>query len=210
MTEIQSTESYIPASTPTPQPGIFGTKIPSSIAFGIGVLLFFMPFLDIKCNTMVLQKVSGVQLATGFQIKSPGSDNTLVGGFENMNDRDTKATTKGEKKEPNMLALAALVLGAIGLVFALLNAKTGGTGGIITGILAAVALIATMIDVKSKVKAEMPDLRNRPRGDDASGFDKLGDSIYIAVDFTPWFYIAVIAFLAAAFFCYKRMQETRI
>jgi hypothetical protein len=67
-----------------------------------------------------------------------------------------------------------------------------------------------MIDVKSKVKAEMPDLRNRPRGDDASGFDKLGDSIYIAVDFTPWFYIAVIAFLAAAFFCYKRMQETRI
>lgn len=210
MTEIQSTESYIPASTPTPQPGIFGTKIPSSIAFGIGVLLFFMPFLDIKCNTMVLQKVSGVQLATGFQIKSPGSDNTLVGGFENMNDRDTKATTKGEKKEPNMLALAALVLGVIGLVFALLNTKTGGTGGIITGILAAVALIATMIDVKSKVKAEMPDLRNRPRGDDASGFDKLGDSIYIAVDFTPWFYIAVIAFLAAAFFCYKRMQETRI
>ena len=210
MTELQSTESYIPASAPTPQPGIFGTKIPSSVAFGIGVLLFFMPFLDIKCNTMVLQKVSGVQLATGFQIKSPGSDNTLVGGFENMKDNDTKATTKGEKKEPNMLALAALVLGVIGLVFALLNAKTGGTGGIITGILAAVALIATMIDVKSKVKAEMPDLRNRPRGDDASGFDKLGDSIYIAVDFTPLFYIAVIAFLVAAFFCYKRMQETRI
>lgn len=206
MTEIQSTESYIPASASTPQPGIFGTKIPSSIAFGVGVLLFFMPFLDIKCNTMVLQKVSGVQLATGFQIKSPGSDNTLVGGFENMNDNDTKATTKGEKKEPNMLALAALVLGVIGLVFALLNAKTGGTGGIITGILAAVALIATMIDVKSKVKAEMPGLRNRPGGDDASGFDKLGDSIYIAVDFTAWFYIAVIAFLAAAFFCYKRMQ----
>lgn len=206
MTEIQSTESYIPASAPTLQPGIFGTKIPSSIVFGVGVLLFFMPFLDIKCNTMVLQKVSGVQLATGFQIKSPGSDNTLVGGFENMNDNDTKATTKGEKKEPNMLALAALVLGVVGLALALLNAKTGGTGGIITGILAAVALIATMIDVKSKVKAEMPGLRNRPGGDDASGFDKLGDSIYIAVDFTPWFYIAVIAFLAAAFFCYKRMQ----
>jgi len=206
MGEVQSDSSYIPPSTSVPQPGIFGTKIPSSVAFGVGVLLFFMPFLDIKCNSMILQKVSGVQLATGFQIKSPGSDNTLVGGFENRNDSDTKTTTKGEKKEPNMLALAALVLGVIGLVFSLLNAKTGGTAGIITGILAAVALIATMIDVKSKVKAEMPDLRNRPRGDDASGFDKLGDSIYIAVDFTPWFYIAVIAFVAAAFFCYKRMQ----
>lgn len=206
MNEELSTSSNIPSSAPTQKPGIFGTKIPSSVAFGVGVLLFFMPFLDIRCNSMILQKVSGVQLATGFQIKSPGSDNTLVGGFENMNDSDTKAPTKGEKKEPNMLALAALVLGVIGLVFSLLNAKTGGTAGIITGILAAVALIATMIDVKSQVKAGMPDLRNKPRRDDASGFDKLGDSIYIAVDFTPWFYIAVIAFLVAAFFCYKRMQ----
>ena len=206
MSERQPGASYIPPPATAPQAGIFGTKIPSSVAFGIGVLLFFMPFLDIKCNTMILQKVSGVQLATGFEIKSPGSDNTLVGSFEKMDDGDTKVSTKGEKKEPNLLALAALMLGVVGLVLSLLNAKAGGTGGMITGILAAVALIATMIDVKSKLKAEMPDLRNRARGNDLSGFDKLGDSIYIAVDFTPWFYIAVIAFLVAAFFCYKRMQ----
>jgi len=155
----------------------------------------------------VLQKVSGVQLATGFEIKSPGADNSLVGSFENMDD-DEKATPKGERKDPNLLALAALVLGVIGLALSLLNAKTGGAGGIITGTLAAIALIATMIDVKSKLKTEMPDLRNRSRSDNE--FDKLGDSIYIAIDFTPWFYIAVIAFFAAAFFCYKRMQETRL
>ncbi|MGZ8523503.1 MAG: hypothetical protein ACXWV1_03695, partial [Chitinophagaceae bacterium] len=117
---------------------------------------------------------------------------------------------KGEKKEPNLWALAALILGVIGLVLSLLNAKAGGTGGIITGILAAVALIATMIDVKSKLQAEMPGLQKRARGESVSGFDKLGDSIYIAVDFTPWFYIAIISFLVAAFFCYKRMQETRL
>jgi len=206
MSEVQSTGSYIPASAPVTEPGIFGTKIPSSVVFGVGVLLFFMPFVDIRCNSMTLQKVSGVQLATGFQIKSPGPDNSLLGGVENMNNGETKVTTKGEKNEPNMLALAALGLGVAGLVFSLLNAKTGATGGLITGILASVALIATMIDVKSKVKAEMPDLRRRPKGEDLSGFDKLGDSIYIAVDFTPWFYITVITFLAAAFFCYKRMQ----
>lgn len=208
MSEPQFPGSYNPSSAPASQPGIFGTKIPSSVAFGIGVLLFFMPFLDIKCNSMILQKVSGVQLATGFEIKSPGSDNTLVGSFENMDKGDTKVN-KGEKKEPNLLALAALILGVVGLVLSLLNAKAGGTGGIITGILAAVALIATMIDVKSKLKAEMPELRNRSKGNDLSGFDKLGDSIYIAVDFTPWFYIAVIAFLVAAFFCYKRMQVNK-
>lgn len=209
MSETQPGASYIPPSATAPQPGIFGTKIPSSVAFGIGVLLFFMPFLDIKCNTMILQKVSGVQLATGFEIKSPGSDNTLVGSFENMDKGDVKVN-KGEQKEPNILALIALILGVIGLILSLLNAKAGGAGGIITGILAAVALIATMIDVKSKLKAEMPGLQNRARGESVSGFDKLGDSIYIAIDFTPWFYIAVISFLVAAFFCYKRMQDEKV
>ena len=37
----------------------------------------------------------------------------------------------------------------------------------------------------------------------------LTDKMNISVDFTPWFYIAVIAFLAAAFFCYKRMSAVK-
>ncbi len=208
MSEIQSTDTPISASAPVSQPGVFGTKIPSSVAFGIGVLLFFMPFLDIKCNSMVLQKVSGVQLATGFKIKSPG-DNSLIGSFENMGDNDAKSNTKTEKtekKDPNMLALAALILGVAGLVFALKNIKTGG---LIAGILAAVALIATMIDVKSKLKTELPGL-NKTRDTMSDGIDKLGDDIYISVDFTPWFYIAVIAFGVAAFFCYKQIKEHKV
>lgn len=204
MSEIQSTTNPVLPSTPSQQPGVFGTKIPSTIAFGIGILLFFMPFLDIKCNSMVLQKVSGIQLATGFKIKSPGSDNSLIGSFENMSDDDAKVTNKTEKKDPNILALAALVLGVAGLIFSLRDAKTGG---LITGILAAVALIATMIDIKSKLKSELPDL-NKTRSSTTSGLDRLGDSMYIAVDFTPWFYIAIIAFAAAAFFCYKWRNET--
>lgn len=205
MSEVQSTTNPIPPSSPASQPGIFGTKIPSTVAFGVGILLFFMPFLDIKCNSMVLQKVSGVQLATGFKIKSPGSDNSLVGSFEKMDDSETKVTNKPEKKDPNILALAALILGIVGLVLSLRDAKTGG---LITGTLATVALIATMIDVKSKLKTELPDL-NKNSGNTTSDFDKLGDSMYIAVDFTPWFYITVIAFAAAAFFCYKWTQTNR-
>jgi hypothetical protein len=210
MSEIQSASSDVPQPASVPQPGIFGTKIPSSVAFGVGILLFFMPFLDIKCNSIVLQKVSGVQLATGFQIKSPGSENSLIGGFENMNDNSPKETLTSEKKDPNMLALAALGLGVLALVLSLANAKTGGAGGMITGILASAALIATMIDVKSKLNAELPGLQNKAGRKDVSGFDKLGDNIFIAIDFTPWFYIAVIAFLAAAFFCYKRMQAEKL
>jgi hypothetical protein len=149
---------------------------------------------------MVLQKVSGLQLATGFKIKSPGSDNSLIGSFENMSDNDTKVNKKTEKKDPNMIALAALVLGVAALVCALANIKTGG---MIAGILAAVALIATMIDVKSKLNAELPELNKRSHST-TNGF---GDDILISIDFTPAFYVAVIAFGVGAFFCYKWIKQ---
>lgn len=109
-----------------------------------------------------------------------------------------------------MFALAALGLGVIGLVLSLLDTKGGLTGGVITGILGVVALIATLIDIKRKVKMDMPELGNKTRSTGATDFDKLGDSMYIAVDFTPWFYIAVIAFAAGAFFCYKRVQISKV
>jgi hypothetical protein len=208
MDELQPTPAPAPASTPLP--GIFGTKIPASVAFGIGVLLFFMPFIDIKCNDMTLQTVTGAQLATGFEIKGPGSDNSLVGNLEKMDTDDNKMNRKGEKKEANIFALVALGLGVIGLVLSLIDKKGGMNGGVITGILGVMALIATLIDVKRKVKMDMPELGNKTRSTGTTDFDKLGDSMYIAVDFTPWFYIAVIAFAAGAFFCYKRMQISRV
>ena len=44
----------------------------------------------------------------------------------------------------------------------------------------------------------------------AEDFGKeLTEKMNISVDFTPWFYVAVVAFLAAAFFCYKRMSSMR-
>jgi len=208
MDEPQPTPATVPASAPLT--GIFGTKIPSSIAFGIGVLLFFMPFIDIKCNNMTLQTVSGAQLATGFKIKGPGSDNSLVGSFEKMDSADTKMTRKGDKKEANIFALAALGLGIIGLVLSWLDRKGSVTGGVITGVLAVVALIATLVDIKQKVRMDMPELGNKARSAGATDFEKLGDSMSSAVDFTPWFFITVIAFAAGAWFCYKRMPISKI
>ncbi len=199
-----SEEQSLPVTaSPAPQPGIFGTKIPSSVAFGIGVLLFFMPFVDIKCNTMILQKVSGVQLATGFEIESPGSDNSLLGGLDKMDKNEVKVNSR-EKRDPNMFALAALILGVIAFVLAVLDKKGSASGGVIAGTLSAASLIGALIDIKRKVKLDMPEISNRAR--DRSDLDRLGDSIYISVDFTPWFYISVIAFVVGAWFCYKRIQ----
>lgn len=206
-----------PSSAPaSAAPGIFGTKIPSSVAFVVGVLLFFMPFVDIKCNNMSLQQVSGFQLATGFKMKNNSSDNSFLNDFKTnqVDETITKATTKTDKKDPNMFAMVALGLGVLGLLLSFVNAKAAMGGAMVTGIASAGALIGLMLDVKKKVKLDTPKLGgDQDDGGITRGIERIGetvtDNVNISVDFTPWFFVAVIAFLAAAFFCYKRMASVK-
>jgi len=210
------------SNQPTPPPiysnakatGVFGTKVPASVAFIAGVLLFFMPFIDIKCNSMSLQQVSGFQLATGFQMKNNSSGNSYFNDLKSpeADQEITKGTTKTDKKGPNLFAMVALGLGVLGLLFSFTNAKAGIGLAMVTGILGTAALIGLMIDIKKKVKVDTPDMGGGS-GEDMLGLNKIGqqvsDKVNITVDFTTWYYVAVIAFIAAAFFCYKRMQTLR-
>lgn len=210
MDTIQPTTSATAPATA----GIFGTKIPSTVAFAIAVLLFFLPFIDIKCNTISLQTVSGVQLATGFKMKNNSSDNSFLNDVktDSVDKTITKATTSTDDKDPNLYAMIALGLGILGLVLSFTKAKAAIGVAMVTGVASAAAMVGLLLDIKKKVKMDMPDTGS---GNDISdGIDKIGktvsDKMNISVDFTPWFYIALIAFLAAAFFCYKRMSASKI
>ena len=195
--------TYVPAA---PTPGMFGTKIPSSIAFVVAVLLFFMPFVDIKCNNMSLQQVSGIQLATGFKMKNNSSDNSYLNDVKT--DKDLFCGSG---------SLIALGLGVLGLLLSFTNAKAAIGGAMVTGIASAGAMIGMMLDLKKKVKMDIPDVSDKtPDNDVGNTIDKIGDKMSdlsdkmnISVDFTPWFYISILAFLAAAFFCYKRMSAKK-
>lgn len=193
MSEATTTVETSPDPVNNPGTGVLFTKAPSVISFGLGLLLFFIPFLDIKCNNMVLQKVSGVQLATGFKVKGPGSDNSLVGSLESMGGSSNTSKVKTERRSPNMLALAALVSGIAGLALAWRESKKGS---FIVAILGIVALAATMIDVKSKLKSEL-------MGSQQSGANVFGNDVMVTIDFAPGFYFTILAFAAAAFFSYR-------
>lgn len=200
--------SSVPASAPPP--GLFGSKVPSAAAFAVAVLLFFMPFVDIKCNNMSLQKVSGIELATGFKMKNNSSGNSFLDDIkpDKADEAITKTTTQSDKKDPNLFALVALGLGVVGLGLSFTNAKSALGGAMVTGIASAGALIGMMLDLKKKVKMDMPNLGNKDTdsGSGLGSFGDMGDKLNISVDFTPWFYLSVVAFLAAAFFCYRRMK----
>ena len=200
---------YTPASR-----GMFGTGIPSSVAFLVAVLLFFMPFIDIKCNNISLQTVSGFQLATGFKMKNT-SNNSLFDDVktDKADEKITKTTTNTDKKNPNLYAMIALGLGVLGLILSFTKIKAAIAIAMVTGIAGAGAMIGLMLDIKKKVKMDMPGTDGKT-GDNDLGktIDNFGkevsDKLSISVDFTPWFWVALVAFLAGAFFCFKRMQSS--
>ena len=185
---------------PPPIPNtVFGTRIPTTVCFAVAVLLFFLPFAQVKCNGTTIVQNTGLGIAIGSEWKATGFDTG------NFGDQKTN-TDKPKKQGPNIYAIAALGLGVLGLLISFGNAKSGGLGSVVTGLLSAGALIGLLVDLKNNSDLKAPATPvNKPANDMFGGLGDL-NNMRITLDFTPWFYIAVIGFLAAAFFGYKRLK----
>lgn len=163
-----------------------------SIPFVAGILLFLAPFIDIRCNDVSLQQVNGIGLATGFEIKT--NNNSLLDHLDSK-DHDISFNKSG-KRDGNIYAMIALITGVVGLIISFLKFKEKWLLVIITGIGAAIALIGLMIDIRSQLKMDL-----------SARADSL--NISFGVEFTPWFYLAILAFLIGAFLGYKGLKEKK-
>jgi hypothetical protein len=182
-----------------PPPGIFGTRIPSTLAFAVAVLLFFLPFAEIKCNNTSLMQNSGIGIAMGKEWKL--SENSPFNELRGSSPSSQNGTTR---KDPNAYAIAALALGLLGLALAIPDARSASMIALVSGVLAAGALIGLWIDLRNQMNLSK------------DGFNKTGgmtsdaSSLSITLQPTAWFFISIIAFLAAAYFSYRRIQLTRL
>lgn len=94
------------------------------ISFGIVILLFLLPFFDIKCSGQKIASVRGTQLITGTNLN-------MGGGFDNGN-----LGTQKQSVNPNIWAIIALISAAGGGGFyiakhkreALIGAVASGVG----------------------------------------------------------------------------------
>jgi hypothetical protein len=158
----------------------------TSISFLAAIFLFFLPFVEIRCNGQSFASNTGFGLATGRDYKTVDFD--LPGGMD-------KGDAKTEKQEGKMYyaALAALGLGLLGLIFSLMRGTNRFSGWM--GLLAVVAMIVLMIQLKSDLKKE-------------SGSQKGNDMEQVKVEavFTEWFYISA-GFFVIAFFSSNRKQK---
>ena len=207
------------AATPiiaAPSPGILGTKIPSTVVFVLGILLFFMPFAELKCKQNTQTETNGLNFNlggettisnTGFGLAIGKQWKMEMNGLGGLFGSNNQMNKDQPKQDPNSYAIAALALGIIGLL--LCFAKFRGAPGIamLAGILSAVALIGLRFDLDKKVKDPSQVVQKTENNTDWLGSGL--DTVKFELNFTPWFYIAVIAMIVAAVLCYLRIKNTR-
>lgn len=193
METTQPQEQIVTLSPSTPPTGLFGTKIPATAAFLIAVLLFLLPFAEIRCNGNAMANNTGLGIAMGSEWKEVATKNIFGESLNTNSDRKEF----NQKQDPNIFAIAALAFGILGLLIAFLNFRGGGRINLFIALLAAVALIAMLIDLKSKAKSD-----TSVKSSDLN----FNMGMKITVDGTGWFYFTLILFIAAAFFSWQRSK----
>lgn len=166
----------------------------TAISFLVGVLLFLLPFVDIKCNGQTLASNTGIGLAFGTDYKTQGSIKSMENDFGKNTE---KQTTQKQNGKMYVVALIALALGVTGFIVSLLNVKPFSLALVIAS-LSALCLLVLMIQLQMDIKSQST----------TNDMDvNLKDNIKVTAEFTAWYYLSIISFIAAAFFSYRRKQR---
>lgn len=174
---------------------IFRKRHSSTLCFAIGLLLFLLPFAEFKCGNIPVVANTGVGIATGQNWKFSSSfGNTEWMGKLNESKKEGKDMMNDG---PNIFAIAALVAGLFGASVAFTGVSWKSLAGMCAGILAAVMLLAVMIQFKISMRSL---LSKGSAGDD---FNLTMGGI-IKIQFTIWYWLSLASFIAAAFINYMR------
>ena len=170
---------------------LFQRRYTSSVAFLVGLLLFFLPFVVIKCNNTPYAENTGLGLAFGTNYNVTAQKD-LPDILQNKNDKPV--AKEEEKGKLYVLALAALLAGVVGLGFSLSRTRTASSVSMLLGILGSLCLVVVMFQINSDV--------NRNSGGNVSS--DISSNIKVTANYTVWYFLAIASFLVAAFFSYKR------
>src|SRR5256885_12960934 len=124
----------------------------TTLAYAVGVLLFLLPFVVVKCNGSPYVENSGAGLAFGSGYKTSVQINDNDQDTNRKKNNVSLSYTK-EKGKLYVSALISLLLGVSGIVLSLSRRKHGAAIMII-GALAAISLIVLALQLKNDLKDE--------------------------------------------------------
>jgi hypothetical protein len=162
----------------------------TSISFLVGILLFLLPFVEIKCNDQTLATNTGIGLAVGADYKTSSQMKSFESPFGNTSD---KTVTEKQQGKMYVSALIALILGVIGLILSFTSSGTNKALVFIGG-LAAISLIVLMIQIQM-------DIKDKPLSKEENN---LGNDLKVTATFTAWYYLSILSFIVGAFLNYRR------
>ncbi len=141
--------------------------------YGIIILLFFLPFVNLSCSGQTIMSLSGFQLITGadYQPNSMFGENT---------DGEVKAD---EKIDSQPLALFALLAAVIALAISFVKIRMMSLINIVLSALGAIFLILLKINM--------------------DGDAKLSAQAVITLDYQFAYWLSIILFIAAAVIQWK-------
>ena len=170
----------------------------TAYSFGLGILLFLLPFAEIKCSGTSIASLKGIDLVTGASPKINSDLENIDKQFGNNANEPVTTTDKKKDGKMYVAALLALLLGIAGLLVAL-RKKTGySMAEVVLGVTGAIALIVLMIQVNADVNSQLKNEK---------GNDGFSSMIKASVDFTFWFFLCLFSYLASAFFSYRQKEN---
>ncbi len=174
----------------------FRNRHTSTISFAVGILLFLLPFAEVKCGSVTLVGNTGIGLVIGSPWKTAMGlgDNEYFNKLKGPSEKTTREMLTGG---PNIFAILALVFAAAGMAVSFSNHRTRSMAGMSTGILAALMLIALLIQYKLAMHSALSS------SEDTKDIDM---SMMVKLKFTTWYYLSLASFAAAAFFSYRHSR----
>lgn len=167
----------------------FRMRYTSTVTLALGILLFFLPFVQVKCGPSVLAENSGMGIALGrpWKLGSLGSAFSMMDKEKNPLSRE-----RALKDKPNVFALLALAAVLAGLAVSLFRFSHRAVTVMSTSIFALLMLLALLIQYRMQL--------NKALSGDG---DAAAAGAFIKIGFTIWYYITLLFLAAAAFFSYK-------
>lgn len=170
----------------------------TTAAYALALLLFLLPFFDIKCNDVSMAKLSGISMATGGKPSLSRDLEDMQNNFPGER-RRSAASVDGEG-QLFFTTLFALLLGMAGLLYSIFNKDENQRAGMYIGGLGALALIGSWIQVNSYVSEN-----TRMQGG-LQPNDRFTAMMRVSASPTFWFILCLLSFLAAAFISFQKSK----
>lgn len=210
---MDTTTTPIPPAIPAPpRPGLLGTSLPSSVAAIAALLLFLLPFAELRCkSTSDKNDLGGLNFTgsggtvftnTGLGLAIGSQWKANLGAFGSFADKNEMSN---RKQDPNTFALVALVLAAAAAAFTFVRHK----GGIVLTLLAALGSVAALVglffDLRSQVLKVPAGSSGSEDGSNPFNLDQYKD-VGLEIAFTPWFFACAVLLLATVWLSFRRYK----